>query len=133
MERHSVRISSFLLQIQQINVFFKSNFLMLTLSEYSVKAVAEFPRPKTSALSVPDVNVILFAHLNDNSVPCCTLCCPPRCSCLRERAGKALTLPLDPLSAQCGFNLVAYCVLLVFLKERRTETTRIKFDRWCRV
>lgn len=106
---------------------------MLPLSKYSVKAVAEFPKRKNTALSVPEVNFILFAYVNDNSVPCCTLCCPPLSSCLKERAEKAPALALDPLLFQCGFNLVAYCMLLIFLKERRTETTKIKFDRWSRV
>lgn len=106
---------------------------MLSLSKYSVKAVAEFPKPKNPSLSVPDMSFILSAHANDNSVPCCSLCCPPPSSCLRERAEKAPTLPLEPLLSQCGFNLAAYCVLLIFLKERRTGTTKIKFDRWSRV
>ena len=106
---------------------------MLSLSKYNIKAVAEFPKQKTPALSVPDMNFVLSAHVNDDSVPCCTLCCPPLSSCLRERAEKAPTLALDPLLSQCGFNLVAYYMLLIFLKERRTETTKIKFDRWSRV
>lgn len=105
---------------------------MLTLSKYSVKDVGEFPKLNPPAFSVPDMNFILFAHAN-NSLPCCALSCPPVSSRPRQRAEKASTLPLDPLSAHCGFNLVAYCVLLIFLKERGTETSKIKVDRWRRV
>jgi len=35
---------------------------MLVLSKYSVKAIAQFPKQKTLALSVSDTNFILFAH-----------------------------------------------------------------------
>lgn len=39
---------------------------MLPLSKYCVKA--EFPKPEPPVFGVPDMNFILFAHVNDNSV-----------------------------------------------------------------
>lgn len=40
---------------------------------------------------------------------------------MKERAEKNPTLPLDPVSSPRGFNLMAYYVLLVFLRKERLK------------
>lgn len=64
-----------------------------------------FQSQKNPSLSVPDVNFILLACANDNSDPCCTLCCLPLSNCLRKGAEKGPTLLLDPLLSHMTLTL----------------------------
>ena len=58
---------------------------MLVLSKYSVKAIAQFPKQKTLALSVSDTNFILFAHGMITLFPA-ALCVALHCQAAWERA-----------------------------------------------